>query len=151
MSLSAAGLITAKSSDLLLDSKHTLDSRVNDSSLPLSTNNLSPYTFTLLIDPSKIRICLRPDGQALVLGAGTYGTVYKARRGSQDVAVKTLNTQVLCPGGSTSHDSRSLQKYTKSSPTLQQELQYRSLSQNRNLVQFWATVYSRAASSWCWS
>jgi len=74
-SLSAAGLITAKSSDLLLDSQHSLDGLVNDSSLPLSANNLAPHTFTSLIDPSEIQICHRPDGQAWVLGAGTYGTV----------------------------------------------------------------------------
>lgn len=75
MALSAAGLITAKSSDLLLDPQHSLDGRVNDSSLPLSANNLPPHTFTSLIDPSEIQVCLRPDGQAWVLGAGTYGTV----------------------------------------------------------------------------
>ncbi len=73
--LSAAGLTTAKSSDLLLDPQHSLDGPVNDSSLPLSANNLPPHTFTSLIDPSEIQICLRPDGQAWVLGAGTYGTV----------------------------------------------------------------------------
>ncbi|KAL0053929.1 hypothetical protein WJX82_001314 [Trebouxia sp. C0006] len=76
----------------------------------------------------EIQVCLRPDGQAWVLGAGTYGTVYKARRGSQDVAVKTLNTQVLCPSGTSSHDWRSIQKELRL---------HERLSRNRNLVQFW--------------
>lgn len=44
------------------------------------------------------------------------------------MAVKTLNTQVLCPGGTTSHDWRSLQKELRL---------HERLSQNRNLVQFW--------------
>ncbi|DBA78006.1 TPA: hypothetical protein ACH3X1_009098 [Trebouxia sp. C0004] len=127
-SQSAAGLITAKSADLLLDARHSLEGLVNNNSLPWSANNLPLRTSKSLINPSEIQICFRPDGQAWVLGAGTYGTVYKARRGSQDVAVKTLNVQALCPGGSASHDWRSLQKELRL---------HERLSQNRNLVQFW--------------
>ncbi len=74
-SLSAAGLITAKSSDLLLDARHSLDGLVNNSSLPLSANDLPPHTFKSLINPNEIQICHRSDGQAWVLGAGTYGMV----------------------------------------------------------------------------
>lgn len=72
---SAAGLINATSSDLLLDARHSLEGLVNNSSLPLAAMDSLPYTFKSLINSSEIQVCFRPDGQAWVLGAGAYGTV----------------------------------------------------------------------------
>jgi len=59
----------------LPDARQSLDGLVNNSSLPLSANDLPPHTFKSLINPNEIQICHRSDGQAWVLGAGTYGMV----------------------------------------------------------------------------
>ena len=75
------------------------------------------------IDPSEITITKRKDGSDWVLGAGTYGKVYKGVRGGvQDVAVKMLH-------------------YADSEDGLKQFVSecciLKSLNYDRNIVQFY--------------
>ena len=49
-----------------------------------------------IIDPDQITFCEHPvRGGLWQLGSGSYGVVYKARKGLQDVAVKTLHSHLI--------------------------------------------------------
>ena len=51
-----------------------------------------------IIDPDQITFCEHPvRGGLWQLGSGSYGVVYKARKGLQDVAVKTLHSHLMDP------------------------------------------------------
>ena len=61
-----------------------------------------------IIDPDQITFCEHPvRGGLWQLGSGSYGVVYKAQKGLQDVAVKTLHSHLMDPNVSPiqAHDS----------------------------------------------
>ena len=57
-----------------------------------------------IIDPDQITFCEHPvRGGLWQLGSGSYGVVYKAQKGLQDVAVKTLHSHLMDPNVSPIH------------------------------------------------
>ena len=61
-----------------------------------------------IIDPDQITLCEHPvRGGLWQLGSGSYGVVYKAQKGLQDVAVKTLHSHLMDPhiSPTQAHDS----------------------------------------------
>lgn len=61
-----------------------------------------------VIDPDEITFCEHPvRGGLWQLGSGSYGVVYKAKRGLQDAAVKTLHSHLMDPhiSPTQAHDS----------------------------------------------
>lgn len=101
------------------------------------------------VDPNQITICEHPvKGGPWQLGSGSYGVVYKAKRGLQDVAVKTLHSHLVDPEVSPAqaHDNicRELKvlKRALTNPELvmRQEVSVlKGLSYDTNVVQFYGS------------
>lgn len=83
-----------------------------------------------VIDPNQICICEHPRGGPWQLGIGSFGVVYKARKGTQDVAVKTIHSRWMSP-----HVSAS-----EAADNMNMELQmWKTLSHHKNLVRFYGS------------
>ncbi|DBA88396.1 TPA: hypothetical protein ACH3X2_004890 [Trebouxia sp. C0005] len=83
-----------------------------------------------VINPEQIKICEHPRGGPWQLGSGSFGVVYKAKKGMQDVAVKTIHSRLVSPHVPVS----------EAADNIDRELQmWKVLSFDKNLVQFYGS------------
>ena len=108
--------------------------RRDNEALPIQLKRTSDNMGDGQIDPHEIQICKTADGSDWLLGAGSFGNVYKGlRHGVHEVAVKKL---VVDTGADTW-----LRQLAQESAML------KKVSHNRNIVQFYGACLVDQASS----
>ena len=95
----------------------------------------STEPFDWQIDPSHVRICVRPDGSLWKLGSGAMCTVFKAVLDDvNDVAVKRLSAAVVSQA-----EAVQLAKF-------KEEIQLMAACRHRNVVQFFGASLNTVSS-----